>query len=606
MPTKVFAYGCKPPRDGIDLIAEQISLGHKYYNRLIELHRKQIEDAEQARRDLFPAFAATEQAVADADAKVEAIVEAIRKANAAARRKRATPEESQRLADAKAERKAAWTARKEMRAAIASDAGLQTRLAEIYAAFKDAGHKARAECGVYWGTYLKVEAAVEAAVKKTIGPPHFRRWDGAGQVAVQIQLGASWQDVILGRGKVKGLLRAEPLPCNRTSPKSARPWMFSIRIGSDESNKPIWAKVMAYMQPTYPIPEDGKIMGVSLVRSPLPPHRMSDGSWRPRYDWSLQFTVRTNQVKPRATSGKCGIDLGWRLIDGNLRVAYLVGDDGYREELTLPVSLLDRWSKSESIQGIRDRAFDEACANLIGWKIKQEALPEWFAEAAQHVGLWKAKGKLSRLIDQWRDNRIEGDGDIFASLEEWRAQDIHLWQYEHENRTKAQRIRLHIYRNFARRVATRYKDIVVEDCDWRKLARKPKADDNTNQAGATTYMRIASVSKIRELLKQDGARMVDAANTTRKCHACGSVEEFDQAKELVHTCSQCALPWDQDYNASMNLLASGGGTGETPGTARESESNAITSDMATEKKYVGRWERRKAERSKKEAESGAV
>jgi len=606
MPTKVFSYGAKYPRIGIDLIADQISLGHKYYNQLIELRRKQMEDAENVRRELFPAFADIEKRATEADQRVTAIYETIRAENAKARRKRASPEESASLKSAKAERKEAWAKRKEIRASIASDATLQERLAEVYAASADAARKARAECNVYWGTYLKVEAAVESAVKKTKGPPRFRRWDGAGQVAVQIQLGCTWQELMIGKGKVKGLVKAEPLPCNRTSEKSARPWLFSIRVNSDEKSKPIWAKVMVYLHPTYKIPDDGRIMGVSLVRRPLPVHRMASGKYKPRYDWSMQFTVRVKDQKPRASSGVCGIDLGWRMVDGRLRVAYLVGDDEHKEELFLPSSLLNRWSKSESIQGIRDRLFDTAKAQLIEWKQSRDEWPEWFAESAQYVGQWKAKGKLARLIDQWQESRIDGDDEVFAMLLAWREQDVHLWQYEGDNRLKADRIRLHMYRVFARRVAMRYGKVAVGDCDWRKLARKPEADDNKADAGMKKYMRIASVGKLRELLKQDGAIMVSAADTTKKCHACGSLEEFDHAAEFVHACGACSLSWDQDYNAAMNLLASGGGADENPGTAREPDGNGGIRDASSGEKKGGRWAVRKANRSQNESQDDAA
>jgi hypothetical protein len=585
MATKVYSYGCKNPRVGSELIDQQISLAHKYYNKLIELQRKQMEDAENARREMFPEFAAIEQLVTDADAEVEKVVNEIRAANAKERRKRATKEESKRLTDAKTVRKEAWTKRKEIRAAISINESLQTKLAEIYANAKEEKTKARAECGVYWGTYGKVEAAVEASIKKSFGPPRFKRWDGSGQVAIQVQYMSGdspigWHEMFLGKGKIKGLVQVEQLPTKRTG-KSARPWLVSIRVGSDENKKPIWAKVMAYIH--RPLPEDAKIMGVSLVRRPLPPHRMSSGRYEPRYDWSLQFTIRTNEEKPRATSGKCAIDLGWRMIDGNLRVAYLVSESGHREELLLPQSLLNRWSKSESIQSIRDRAFDAVKAQLIKWKQSQESLPEWFTEAAKLIGQWKSKGRLNKLIDQWSGQRIDGDDETFSALTKWRDQDMHLWQYGAENLLKAQRIRLHLYRVFVRKIVNKYGTIVVGLSDWSKMLRNPKVDENRSDASFKEYARIASVGKLSELFKQSGAEMLEESGTTKRCHACGSMEEFDR-RELTHTCSTCSLLWDQDYNAAMNML--------TTDVSNEPTANA-------EVKYVGRFAKRKAEQLSK-------
>lgn len=907
MPTKVFSYGAKPPREGMDLIENQIRLGHRYYNRLIELRRKQMEDTTRVRCEMFPDFDAIEQRCITAEQLVKDIVEEIKAANARAKRRRATAEESARLKAATADLKDAREKRKEIRKDIAKDVVLQERLAAIYAECADASKAARATCGVYWGcvdeetqiltedgwktqaefngtekvatynldtqamewefatgktvahyegpmakvknarldmmltpnhrivihkrtskgmkvqvrnaedmpsmhatisipqaapglepetslpvspslaavigwivsdgyletscdgirisqsltaneeycrliredlvqsgvkfneykekdgmltfyivadcgreirklipeklltpqlvfglsheaaksmfdslmfgdgclsetssgkprwrwsqknltnvamfqalafrlgiashahkkkdgmstvsarlqtystwqsqigpvlewvnfsgtvwcpstpnttwvarrngtifitgnSYLKVEAAVESAVERTIGLPGFKRWSGgSGQVAVQIQMGCTWQEMLSGSGRVGGLLKAEPLPCNRTSEKSARPWLFSIRVGSDEQRKPVWAKVMVYLHPTFKIPYDGRIMGVSLVRRALPHHRMSNGRYEPRFDWSMQFTVRVSEEKPRATSGACGIDLGWRLVDGGLRVAYLVGSDGHHEELILPTSLVDRWEKSESIQSIRDRSFNEIRAKLLAW-MAAAPQPEWFVEQTEHLAQWKSLGRLSRLVASWEERRIDGDGEIFVEMTKWRDQDFHLWQYGAENLLKAQRIRLHIYRNFARRLAMRYGKIFVEDCDWRQIAKKVRVDKNKSNAGAKTYMRIASVGKLRDLLKQDGATMVDSTDTTKKCHACGSIEEFDHAKELIHSCGSCSLVWDQDYNAAVNLLTGGVESGEPEVPAEK-------------KKYVGRFQKRKDKKQQKD------
>ena len=43
-------------------------------------------------------------------------------------------------------------------------------------------------------------------------------------------------------------------------------------------------------------------------------------------------------------------------------------------------------------------------------------------------------------------------------------------------------------------------------------------------------------------------------NSTRMCNACGKIEKFDAAKERTHKCSGCGAVWDQDENASDNLL----------------------------------------------------
>lgn len=43
MPTKIYNYGAKPPRENADRVGEQIWLAHRYHNRLIELERLRRE-----------------------------------------------------------------------------------------------------------------------------------------------------------------------------------------------------------------------------------------------------------------------------------------------------------------------------------------------------------------------------------------------------------------------------------------------------------------------------------------------------------------------------------------------------------------------------------
>lgn len=408
---------------------------------------------------------------------------------------------------------------------------------------------------------------------------------------MQIQGGCTWEDILLGRGKVGGLIKAGPLPTQRTSERSARPWLFQIRVQSDDSLKPIWAKCFVWVHPGG-MPDDARIMAMILHRRKLPSYRMRDGKYPDRYEWTVQLTVRTNEVKPRPfASGSCGIDLGWRLVPDGLRVAYLVGSDGHREELIVPNELLQRWEKSRSLQSIRDRNFDNIKAAVLEWKQGLAEVPEWMADSTKFFGQWHAKGRLINLLNKWSENRIAGDEVIFNFLKAWREQDAHLQQWQIANDMKAQRSRLDLYRCFVSRVRQRYAKIIVEDCDWREMARKKPVDSNESANGSTAYMRIASVGKLRELLKNDGAVMVSAKNTTRTCHLCGSIEEWDAGKDLVHTCSVCSVPWDQDYNAGCNLLASG-----------ENDAEQSPGDPEAPTKYVGRWAKRKAAREQASVE----
>ena len=608
MPTKVYAYAAKV-MNGTEEIAEQISAAHKYYNQLIELRRAYSAERDRLIRVTCPDYDSAQIAVEEADIAHKQLVDAARAANAKAKRKRATPEEVKAIQAAYAVLKDSWAAHKVTRELVRDDVALQALLEQLNIDFNGVliensdrrkGGKfkdAREACGVYWGTYLKIEASVEQAVKR-FGEPRFRSWDGSGQIAVQVQNGGTFSNVLSGAGRIGSFVR---FVYRQQRSKHRVPWMtFKLRVKTSDKNKPIWCEVRTAW--TRELPNDAKIMGVTLVRIPRGVFRTKAG-YIPQYDWSLQFTVRTTTIKPRASAGVCGIDIGWRWMeDDSLCVAYYVGDDGKHSDLRLSPALIKRWDKSEAIQGNRDKDFNAAMASLIDWKASLVAPPEWFAEATKFCAKWESKEKLRRLLDQWSKNRIVGDEAIYEKLCEWRARDVHLEQYARFNQYKAQRIRKQLYLKFAADLRKRYGTIAVEDFVMtKKLTRKKRVTDNTFDP-TKRPMRIASVGLLRQIFVNDGAIKFESAFTTKMCHLCGSIEDWDQAKELCHTCSQCSAFWNQDFNAAMNLLASGEawltGVSEV-----DQQANAVDESEVppTDTPYVGRWAKRKIKRAQKKA-----
>ena len=612
MNTLVYAYGAKPPVSGATVIDEQISLAHRYFNKLIELHRAQREAVATTRAALCPELEAAEAAVSVADEAVETCVASIRRRNAAERRKRASAAEQEDLAALKELRAVAWADVKAARAAAATPEILAV-LDGIYQEGAAARRQARGECGVFWGSYLVVEAAVEAACKSP-APPRFRRWNGDGQVAVQIQKGMTatealaCQDTRLRLEHVKDRGRRAPL------------YVMWIRVGS-VGRDPLWAKVPFYLH--RPLPDDALIMGASLLRRQVAVRRNSAGEWRPYYEWSVNITLRTGLTKPVAPGGACGIDLGWRLMeDGSLRVAYIVGDDDRNEQLALPADLLGRIAHSDDIQAIRDDAFNHRIAELRAWMAKID-VPAWLAEATTGIAQWKAKSRLASLLSRWQ--RFPGDEQMHALLSHWQARDAHLWQYERHNLIKALAQRRHLYRTFAAQVRERYRTITVEDCDWRKLARLPEAGSNEAvNATARRNQRIAAVGMLRQCLVAAGAVPNRTENTTRECCRCGHINDWPDRLELVHTCANCGEAMDQDENAAWVLLARGrvadssGGNGSAQTAVGESDAANSAGGAARVPEAMagqdvapcavvgrGRWARRKLARSQRTTQDGA-
>ncbi|MCH8073200.1 MAG: transposase [Proteobacteria bacterium] len=95
--------------------------------------------------------------------------------------------------------------------------------------------------------------------------------------------------------------------------------------------------------------------------------------------------------------------------------------------------------------------------------------------------------------------------------------------------------------------------------------RRPAVEEDGENQKARYQRQQAAVSVLRLAIRNAcGTRgveylEVDAANTTRVCHACGSVEQWNQAAELSHTCGSCGVLWDQDFNGADNILHDRGG-----------------------------------------------
>lgn len=87
----------------------------------------------------------------------------------------------------------------------------------------------------------------------------------------------------------------------------------------------------------------------------------------------------------------------------------------------------------------------------------------------------------------------------------------------------------------------------------------PRYDNAMIQADVHSEANRFSVSPSELRLVVDNAFRGDvvkvpAQYTTLTCGHCGSVESFDAAAKVDHTCSKCRQNWDQDDNAAENML----------------------------------------------------
>ncbi len=192
MATIVYKYGLLPPHENPDLVHSQMRAAHAYRNDLVFIERQR----RAALRDILSAhgdIASLEAAAKAADEACAAAARDAAAARSAARSRKAPPELTTALAQAREARKDAVGQLTAARALARAATEPQVALLNERAA--DLRRGARALTGAFWGTYLLVEQADDQSRKMPLyefgepNDPRFVRWTGEGFVGVQLQGG---------------------------------------------------------------------------------------------------------------------------------------------------------------------------------------------------------------------------------------------------------------------------------------------------------------------------------------------------------------------------------------------------------------------------------
>lgn len=575
VPTRVYAYGAKRPHEGLDAYWAEERAMHRLRNALVEVERDRREAARAVVLAHRPDIAETEARLTEIEEEIETLRAEIRKRNAAARKRApAGDPATARIAELRAERTGligrhdaeadpceCWRCRR--RAAYA-DPAIVDDLAAVEAEAKSRQKAMYAAREMSWCNFNAVMQAMGSV--RSGPPPRFVPWTGLrGRAVVQIQGGATWEELLAGVRQVQ--VRPLPLPegAKPGGRRSRRPWHeLRLRIGRDArgDDRSAWVEVRFALH--RPIPTDARIQQVWLVRKRA---GTQDA-------WSVQFVVAraSGWARPDTleASGTCGIDLRWRRVgdpprEGEedrrpLLVAYVEGSDGHREELTIPAERIDALAYTDRLQGIRDREFDLARERLVRWLSERDDVPDWLREATGSLAQWRSAGRLAALAVRWRAERFGDDAEGYEPLEAWRAQDKHLADWEGAQRRNFERWRLDHYRRFAARLRWRYRTAVMEDADWRAVLARPPAEeaDEPEVLNRRWFARIASPGLLRQTVQQsiEDTRLVDSAHTSRTCSICGgaAARDWDAVTEAAYRCEAGhQLPvW---RNAARNLLA---------------------------------------------------
>lgn len=328
---RVYEYGLLPPHINGDLVDQQMVKAHRYRNMLVEIERER-RDKVRAAMGAHPDLAPIEEQLRSLNQQRDDMRFAIQGHRRRTRKRDEPAEWRQAVKDLTGQIKPLRDQVKTVRKAVAEDSTVKAAMAAAEEHAKIRLKKARAECGVYWGTYLLQEQAADQARKERT-PPRFVRWQGEGRVSVQIQKGIPlselWgedtqiqiqpvhPDAWDASGRVRRGIRRR---LSRT--------VLRLRVGSEgpANRTPIWAEWRMVMH--RPIPE-GAVIKVATVSR----RRRDCVSW----DWRVQLTVdvtacASTRVVPE--SGAVALNLGFCIRpSGGIRAGFLVGDDGMEQEI---------------------------------------------------------------------------------------------------------------------------------------------------------------------------------------------------------------------------------------------------------------------------------
>ncbi len=559
IPTKIYKYGLPfgPDKECAQLVHDSIWLSHRYYNELVVLEKTRREEYRAEREKVAPGFKALKDKIGKLDKKLKDVRKRIKKERQGTRTRKTDPELRAKAKELVEQLRGPKMAFEAAKIKIEKSKRFASKVKKLNEQANKDEKTARAACGVYWGTYIRIEKAIESA-KKSRTDPDFHRWNDKGSIGVQIQKGMS-VDALFSCEDTR--LRIEPVPADTWTGSRAKRRRQSrtrvhIRMGSQgKRREPLWASFNLILH--RPLPDDGVIKNAWVQKRRI----------GLRLRWELCITLESRTfVVPSVDIGRtCGIDVGWRKMDeaGTLRVAYVVGSDGYHEEILTPSNIWSALDYANDLRSLQDHAFDEAKERLMAWmKGKRRRLPKWLKEKTSHLHMWRSSRRMAKLVWKWKKSRFSGDEEIMEMLLAWRRRYRHLYGWECNQRSKAEGRRNEHYRVIAHRLAQRYGTFVLEDFDLRKMSRSPEVEDEDEMSkGLRRQKSVAAVSEFRAALKlaasNAGASIIPRPSpyTTMMCHACGKICYWNAEKHLCHTCEHCGVRWDQDANAGTNLLA---------------------------------------------------
>ena len=537
-----WVYGANAP-DIEQAVSDAIFAAHRYRNKLCELELAKRERHEQLLQRLAPEYVLAFQAVEAVENQLGEARDAIQAERIKQRTKK--PEGVKHLQEkataCKAKLRELRATRKAAKQSAYGDVIVKDAMEANQQQHKSDVAQAKSDSGLYWGTEAIVKQACNSF--SSGAPPRFNRYEGKGQLAVQLQNGLDCREALETDTRLQIIVPdelQERLLMRGKAPRSMRSAECLIRIGS-EGRAPIFARVPIKFH--RPLPT-GRIKWAYLERRKL----------ANKSKWSVRLTIDVPERKPTTELGTVAIHVGWRSEAQGLRVATWKGSDGRYGYLRLSNEHCADYRRLDAVKSKRDIAFNEIRAIFAEW-LKVNEHPEWIAEATKYIGKWKNPAKLASIVLRWREDRFVGDS-IFEELDCWRKQDKHRWQHERRLSKRVIRRRTTDYRKFCVQLEHEYHVAVVAQIDAKELTEHSqpeelKRDPNVRNA------KIAAVSDLLRMIREKfQLRCIDteAAGISQECSTCG--EKNAVTKRKVQCCG-CNRTYDTDENGVENTLARG-------------------------------------------------
>jgi transposase len=229
----------------------------------------------------------------------------------------------------------------------------------------------------------------------------------------------------------------------------------------------------------------------------------------------------------------------------------------------MPSNLADRLLHADSLRSIQDRLFEEMKTSLGTWlRDNNHLLDPGLRKRLSSLHLWRSAKRLGEIAEQMSEHKTDQTASMCDTLVAWWKKHRHLYDWETAERDRALNARKYTYQVMASNLTKKYAVIVLEKLDLGDLAllAKPEAISPGPHKKARHQRVLAAPSEFRLALKSaapgNGCRLVyePCDFTTITCHVCHKITRWDKAQELRHQC-ECGAEWDQDMNASINLLA---------------------------------------------------